>query len=179
MNRRNFIRIATVMVAIMALESHSLLAADIKSDQSSKSDPFIKGIHHLGISTSDLDRSLSFYGELMGIEILGKGPFEGEAYTKITALEHARGRMAMLRVGDTYIEIFEYERSKGEKRKSNRPVDELGFNHLCFEVDDVQKEYQRLKQAGVDFHSPPQVFGTAKAVYGRDPDGNVFELVEW
>jgi predicted enzyme related to lactoylglutathione lyase len=47
---------------------------------------------------------------------------------------------------------------------------------LCFDVDDVEAEYQRLLAAGVRFHTPPQDFGSARATYGRDPDGNVFEL---
>ena len=39
-------------------------------------------------------------------------------------------------------------------------------------------EYDRLLKNGVEFHSPPQNFGQVKATYGRDCDGNVFELQE-
>ena len=179
MNRRKLMGASVTFIAMAVLNSQLLLASDAKFKQIPKGSAVIKGIHHMGISTSDLDRSLEFYGGLLGIEILGKGPFAGENYTNITGLKNAQGRMAMLRVGGIYIEIFEYERKKGKQHRKNRLVDDIGFNHLCFEVDDVHKEDRRLKQAGIDFHSAPQMFGTAKAVYGRDPDGNVFELVEW
>ena len=179
MNRRNFIGMTSALGAFTVLKSQAVLATETNSGQLSKGNPLMKGVHHVGISTSDLDRSLHFYGELLGIEILGKGSFAGDAYTNITGLKNARGRMAMLRIGNTRVEVFEFEQAKGRATDLQRPVSAIGFNHLCFEVTDVYAEYQRLKQAGVAFHSDPQLFGKAKAVYGRDPDGNVFELVQW
>jgi catechol 2,3-dioxygenase-like lactoylglutathione lyase family enzyme len=47
------------------------------------------------------------------------------------------------------------------------------------EVDDLDKECRRLLAAGVRFHCEPLAFSAAeKATYARDPDGNVFELLE-
>ena len=41
----------------------------------------IQGINHIGISTGDLDRSLAFYRDLIGMEVLGSAKFEGEVFT--------------------------------------------------------------------------------------------------
>ncbi len=50
---------------------------------------------------------------------------------------------------------------------------------MCFVVDDCQADYERLVAAGMDFHCPPMGGGTgAKLTYGRDPDGNIIELLE-
>ena len=46
------------------------------------------------------------------------------------------------------------------------------------DVTDIEKEYNRLLDNGVEFHSAPKDFGQVKATYGRDCDGNIFEIQE-
>ena len=104
--------------------------------------------------------------------------FMGEAYEAITALSGAEGRVALLRMGGIKIEVFEFKFPQAKAGDSKRPVCDHGITHLCFEVTDIWSEYERLKAAGVTFHCEPLSFGAAKATYGRDPDGNVFELLE-
>ena len=43
----------------------------------------------------------------------------------------------------------------------------------------IDGEYQRLRDAGMRFHSPPLDAGPTRCCYGRDPDGNVVELLEF
>ncbi|HJP36347.1 MAG TPA: VOC family protein, partial [Gammaproteobacteria bacterium] len=63
--------------------------------------------------------------------------------------------------------------------EARRPVCDHGITHLCLQVSDIDAEYERLKAAGMVFHCPPQAVGDAiHATYGRDPDGNVVELLE-
>ena len=75
-------------------------------------------------------------------------------------------------------ELFECQQPSPKHGDPKRPVSDHGITHFCIEVSDIDSEYQRLSAAGVPFHCPPLNFGTAKATYGRDPDGNVFELLE-
>ena len=138
----------------------------------------IKTINHVAISTPDIARILHFYQNLIGMELVGEGPFGGALYDKILGLENATGRVAMLRLGDTQLELFEFSCPTPKPSKTTRPVCDHGITHLCFEVDDIDAEYDRLSTAGISFHCPPQDAGFAKASYGRDPDGNVFELLE-
>jgi hypothetical protein len=53
-----------------------------------------------------------------------------------------------------------------------------GWNHLCFETDDIDGDHDRLSSGGVELHGPPAAFGEARVMFGRDPDGNVFELLQ-
>ena len=58
---------------------------------------------------------------------------------------------------------------------------EIGHNSCMYQkldVTNIEDEYERLLKNGVKFHSPPQDFGEVKATYGRDIDGNVFEIQE-
>lgn len=53
------------------------------------------------------------------------------------------------------------------------------LHHIGITVASLEREYRRLKGAGIVLHSAPLAFfGSAKAACGRDPDGNLFELLE-
>ena len=142
----------------------------------------IKGLEHMGLSVANMERSLKFYRDLLGMEVVEDMDFSSELYDgkygRILALENARGRVALVKKGTMQFELFEFARPTPEQSDPQRPVCDHGITHFCIEVGDIEGEYQRLKQAGVPFHCPPLDFGTAKATYGRDPDGNVFELLE-
>lgn len=137
----------------------------------------ITGMNHVGVSVSNLERSIGFYRDLLGMEVVGRTTFEGERYELILGLRGARGKVALVRLGNLRLELFEFESPRPKPAEPNRPVCDHGITHFCLQVTDIQSEYVRLKAAGVPFHCPPQV-GTAIATYGRDPDGNVFELLE-
>jgi catechol 2,3-dioxygenase-like lactoylglutathione lyase family enzyme len=139
----------------------------------------IKGINHIGISVSNLERSIGFYRELLGAEVAILGAFSGERYDKILGLEGATGQVALLRSADIQVELFEFSQPAGRKNDRCRPVSDHGITHFCLEVADIEAEYQRMQALGAYFHCPPLLFpGAGKATYGRDPDGNVFELFE-
>ena len=138
----------------------------------------IRGIHHTGISTPDLDRALAFYAGLLGFEVVSEFGWEvgSDRFDAITGLEGSSARAAFLKLGNAFIEVFEYATPTAKTAAPNRPVCDHGITHVALLVDDVQAEYDRLREAGVTFHAPPGE--NLRAVYGRDPDGNVFELME-
>ncbi len=141
----------------------------------------IRGIHHTAISTGDLERSLHFYRDLLGFkEILSSAWEVGtEVADRITGLPGSSARLVMLQAGNACIELFQYASPRPKPGEPQRPVCDHGITHICLEVTDIEAEYQRLQAAGMPFHCPPQeVGGGIRATYGRDPDGNVIELLE-
>lgn len=139
----------------------------------------IEGMNHVGISVADLDRSIAFYRDLLGMEVVVQGTFEGAQYEDILRLKGVQGKVALLRIGNAQIELFQFAHPVPKPADPNYPVSDHRISHFCLNVRDIDAEYDRLVAAGVVFHCPPLLFfGTAKATYGRDPDGNVFELLE-
>jgi catechol 2,3-dioxygenase-like lactoylglutathione lyase family enzyme len=136
-------------------------------------------LEHVGISVSDLNQSIVFYSLGFGLTVTEQAEFGGSKYEAILALRGASGRVAVLRTDHLQIELFEFATPLGRPADRARPVCDHGITHFCVQVIDIDHYYKRLSAAGAVFHSPPLEFeNSLRATYGRDPDGNVFELLE-
>ncbi|RME65188.1 MAG: VOC family protein [Alphaproteobacteria bacterium] len=140
----------------------------------------INGIHHVAISTPNMARILQFYKDVLGFEEISRVVWQKgtKPIDRVVGLRDSAAESVMLRAGNAVIEFFEYHAPRAAPKDSEPPANAYGYTHFCLDVTDIDKEYERLKAAGVRFHAPPQDFGTIKATYGRDPDGNIFEIQE-
>ena len=140
----------------------------------------ITGLNHIGISITDLDRAISFYRDLMGLELITEPfPFEGPMFSSVMGLESAAGRMCVMRKGGLQLELFEFALPRPASKDPNYSVGNHGLSHFGIDVENIDATYERLLTAGVRFHCPVMQFPSGvKATYGRDMDGNVFELLE-
>ncbi len=141
----------------------------------------INGIHHTALSVKDMDRSLAFYRDLLGLEVEMDRSWENAGPTgdAILRVKGTAARQTMLKVGNAYIELFQFNKPEPASMAEDRPVIDRGITHVCLDVTDVDAEYARLSAAGVIFHCEPQDLGPGcRTTYGRDPDGNVVEFQE-
>jgi glyoxylase I family protein len=141
----------------------------------------ILGFHHVAFSTPDLDRLTTFYCDLFGFERVFEFAWEPgvDAFDAMMAVKGTGARVAMLRTGNSFLEFFEFSAPTPAPQDQNRPVIDHGITHICIAVDDAVAECKRLDALGLRLHCPPikselPVTGT----YGRDPDGNVIEILE-
>jgi glyoxylase I family protein len=141
----------------------------------------INGVHHVSLATADMGRCLHFYRDLLGLALSGEGHTEpgNTSFETVVGLQGARVHSAALRAGNVQIEVFQYKHPLPGEGPVPRACD-VGIRHICFDVTDIQAEYERLQAAGVEFISAPQTMGNHKvmAVYARDPDNNIVELQE-
>jgi catechol 2,3-dioxygenase-like lactoylglutathione lyase family enzyme len=139
------------------------------------------GIHHTALSTPDLERAVAFYREAFGFELAFDFTWDesNPGFRRTHAAPETKGRVAMLERGASRLEIFQYEKPVPRSAAGPRPHADHGICHLCFEVKDIDAEFERLRGAGVAFLSEPVPQSTVKVCYGRDPDGNLFELIEF
>jgi catechol 2,3-dioxygenase-like lactoylglutathione lyase family enzyme len=144
----------------------------------------IRGIHHVAVSTNDLDRLVAFYTELFGFEHVMKTEWRDRPIIdRMIGIPGSAARQVMLKAGNAYLELFEYENPDGASVDPDHPASDRGYTHFCLDVTDIDAEYERLSTAGMYFHSSPpttdELGGTGlRAIYGRDPDGNIVELQE-
>jgi glyoxylase I family protein len=137
--------------------------------------------HHAAISTPDLDRAVRFYTEVIGCQEAWSFSWEsGSAEADaLTGLRDSAASAAMLKLGDSFLEIFEFSSPSPAPGDPERPVCDHGITHVCLQVQDLHAEYERMKAAGMEFHCPPLTQESGYVIYGRDPDGNVVELLEF
>lgn len=141
----------------------------------------INGLHHATIATHDIDRIVAFYCDVIGFELVSRGGWDvgQDDVDAIVGLKKSSAKAAMLQAGNAFLEVFEYLTPRGAAVDPDRPVSDCGFTHIGLNVHDIDAEYARLCANGMRFHAPPtNVGGGLRATYGRDPDGNVIELVE-
>ena len=138
----------------------------------------IRKLHHAGISTLDIDRLIAFYVETFGFEQVSELSWDAgsDDIDAALALEDSSARMAMLRLGGIHLELFEFANPRSDPRDRESAVSDLGINHLCFVVDNLDVVTSRLEQKGVGVHATPRDVGDGPFVYCRDPDGNAIEL---
>ena len=144
----------------------------------------ILGVHHVAISAADIDGLIDWYVDAFGLEVVSRGGWQSgsDVIDSIVGLPGSAARTAMLRGPNVYIEMFQYEQPEGRAAAGDRPVCDHGYTHFGVVVDDIDAEHARLSALGMRFHAAPTpregMGGRLRACYGRDPEGNVIELIE-
>lgn len=135
-------------------------------------------IEHPALSVADLECSLAFYRDLLGLELIRIiEPREDPKLGTITGMPGARARIAHLRLGENMLELFQYVTPGGRPIPDDRRQADHGFVHAGFRSTDVRDDYRRLSARGVRFISEPVEFRPGVwVVYFRGPDGEVCEL---
>lgn len=125
----------------------------------------IKKIHHIAIIVSDYEKSKKFYTEILGFKIL-----------KETYRETRKSYKLDLEINGIYqIELFSFENPP--KRLTNPEA--LGLRHLAFEVDNLEKEVNKLFILGIECENIRIDEITGKRfTFFKDPDGLPLELYE-
>ena len=137
----------------------------------------IGGFRHAGIAVGDMEASLGFYRDVLGLRVLSDrvSARAGDA----VGAPGCAARICVLAVPDSnvHVELLEY-RGAGARPVTPRPVDP-GAAHASFWVADIGALYERLQAHGVPTLSPPlaQTSGRLK-LYASDPDGFWLELTE-
>lgn len=140
-------------------------------------------IVHVGVTVSDLERSVHFYTEGLGLEVVVRQTSAAEYLSLVgyPGLEIATAFVAAPGNG-VRIELQEYHRvgDHGAREPGTAPV---GSSHICLRVDDVAAALQRAEAAGGRRVTDPVGIDSGindggAAVYLRDPDGYTIELFQ-
>ncbi len=140
----------------------------------------IVGLHHVAVSTPDIKAAIEFYAGVLGGEVVQESGWNRDfpLADKAIGLKETAAQMAMIKFGNAYIELWQYENPPPKTKNANYPPSDHGISHFCLQVKNIHEEYDRLTAAGMTFVGPPQDFGGSYAVYGRDPFGNIIEIYE-
>jgi len=136
---------------------------------------------HIGIVVNDLDVSLHFYRDLLGLKVLKQMEEGGKFIDKVLGLQDIRVTTVKMGFGQsTLIELLYYHRLPRKDENSIKGICVNGLTHIAFTVKNLEETYGRLKKHGVGFVSDPEISPDryAKVTFCKDPEGNFIELVE-
>jgi len=143
--------------------------------------PPVKSIHHTSFTVSDIQRSITFYRDILGMKVLWDSVQAGVRYggpvsDQITGCPGTEQHIVFLGLGESFLELVEYTPT-GKPLESNKPSD-TGSSHLCFKTDDIHALYKKLLENKATVHCTPQEGISQWIMYFRDPDGIILEAIE-
>jgi catechol 2,3-dioxygenase-like lactoylglutathione lyase family enzyme len=138
-------------------------------------------VDHVSVTTADLERSIAFYRDVIGLPLLDRGELQGVELETLLRRPGARARWAELALGGGQVlELLQYV-EPSEDGAPRRPWT-AGATHLGFAVAALDPVLTRLHDTGVEVSdavtlSEPGWEGV-RVCYATDPDGVTIELVE-
>src|SRR5437763_12967715 len=114
----------------------------------------MKGLHHVGITVKDLEASIRFYHDILGLPFSNEPSpwFEGEELGDAVGAPGAALRQVSLLLGDTTLELLEYKSPPSETR-APLASNNIGASHVAFLVDDIRATKAELEGKGISFYS--------------------------
>lgn len=149
----------------------------------------LKQCHHHGFTVSDLEASLKFYRDTLGLEVIRVNERSNlPSYDAMLGFKDVKLKMALLRhprprKGDNefLLELFQYVNPPATKREQKNFY--VGSSHLAFEVDDIDAVWAKIQAGGYGAISPPVDVvrdgkKVARGIYALDPDGISVEIFQ-
>lgn len=138
-------------------------------------------VHHIGIPVRDIERSISFYRDLIGIEADFVAASRGEAVADLVGVPEADMLFAFIPLGNVVLELLEYRNPRGGDYVLRNC--DVGAVHIAFETHDLDAIETRLVEAGVHvgsgaLHIDSGPLAGYATLYFRDPDGVQLEAMQ-
>ena len=148
----------------------------------------ISEIDHVAITVEDMEKSLAFYKDILGMEVMLDFENNSKEMGTLLGVPGAHIRSVVLKKGARakgMVELITFYSPRGDPiLPPKRNINEVcGPWLLSFEVDDVKQLYQELSGRGIKFVSPPQPLeiqplGLYQVAILEGPDGLLIELLQ-
>ena len=138
----------------------------------------LTGYSHSSFTVSDIDRSVDFYVNTLGMKLGRRWERVGAEIEGVTGVVGAHLKMATVLLGDFTLELIQY--AAGAGTRLDPTINNVGAAHIAFTVSDLDQFCDELRRKGVRFYGTPTRLNPPghKAVYIGDPDGVTVELSE-
>lgn len=147
--------------------------------------PLVTSVDSIGMTVSDLDKSVEFYSKVLSFEKISETEVAGPEYEHLEGVFGLRIRIARLRLGDEFIELTEFLAPRGRPFPVDTRANDRWFQHIAIITSDMDRAYRWLRQNRVQHASSGpqrlpdwnQSAGGIQAFYFRDPDGHFLEIL--
>ena len=145
----------------------------------------VTAVDSIGMTVSDMDRSVEFYTRVLEFQRESDREVLGEDYEQLFGLFGLRLRLVRLRLGEEHLELMQFLAPRGRPIPADMRADDHAFQHIAIIVSDMKAAYAWLRSSKVEHASTgPQRLpdwnpnaGGIEAFYFRDPDGHYLEIL--
>jgi catechol 2,3-dioxygenase-like lactoylglutathione lyase family enzyme len=132
---------------------------------------------HLVVGVTDMDRALSFYRGLLGMDIVFDQLISGESFdAALHASRQQEGRVVGGMIGGLMIELLSLGGTKPAETPRRRSI--VGIQNISLSVTDLDDTYRRIAEAGHQPDQKPFEIAGVRMFFVRDPDGTPVEFIE-
>ncbi|RQG93889.1 VOC family protein [Natrarchaeobius chitinivorans] len=132
--------------------------------------------HHVGITVSDLESTLPFYRDVLGLSVVDRFTVSGDAFSDAVDVDGASADFVHLEADGIRIELVEYE-PEG-RRSPATGLNQPGAAHLGLTVPDLDSFVDGLPEDVPALSEPRTTESGSSIVFVRDPEDNLVELLE-
>lgn len=144
-------------------------------------------VMHIGITVSNMERSIAFYRDVLGLDYQGELMMEGPESDALFRCAGCKVRVAYLNGSSELlappVELIQFLAPGFEVSRPD--LQKISISEICFRCEDIDKLYRHLKEHQVECLSEPQSFdftkygfGKSRAIYFKDPDGIILEAIQ-
>jgi glyoxylase I family protein len=138
----------------------------------------LRGFSHVCINVSDMERSLAFYRDVLGLRVIFDVELAGPGLAAATGEGGARGRMVGCLVAGSRVTIellsFGHRAPAPRRGSAGGP----GYSNIALTVGDLSAAWAALDACGAR-PKPPVEVGGVRMFFLSDPDGTPIELIEF
>ena len=138
----------------------------------------IRNFSHVCVGVSDLERSLAFYRDVLGLETIFDVELSGPGLEAVTGQGGAVGRMVGCRVPGSGVSIELICLARPREAARGRPGP-FGYTNVSLSVDDLDAAFAALEARGVQRLRKPVEVGGVRIFFVADPDGTPIEIIEF
>jgi catechol 2,3-dioxygenase-like lactoylglutathione lyase family enzyme len=147
----------------------------------------VKSLESVGMTVSDLDRSVDFYSNVLSFEKVSDTEVHGKEYEALQGLFGVRMRVVRMQLGEEMIDLTQYLAPEGRPIPAEWRSNDHTFQHIAIVVSDMDKAYQHLRAYKIRHASSgPQTIPISnkaaagiRAFYFKDPDGHYLEIINF
>ena len=146
-----------------------------------------RGLHHFNLIVSDKEKTKAFYNQLLGLEIALETEIDDDEFSRGVGLPGTKVLATFFKLPNNngLIETFQYVHPSGRAVPSDSKANDGGWQHICFQVDDIEKAKKELEAKGIRFLSTPVTiseshpyFAGVRFCYFLGPDREVLEILQ-
>ncbi len=171
-----------VTLAVLGLGSKPAFArAPVEDPIYAQQASTIVGVNHVGMSVPELEKSLSFYRDTMGLQTIGEVAAVDPALRSVGLARHAGSQSVTLAGPNSFLKLMEFQSRPAGIEAAVMPVQGPGITHICFQAPKSKPLDGKAVENGATWVSSSNAMVDMRGVgfmygYMRDPNGLMFEI---